>query len=52
MDADNIASLGNVLDFIAENYETLLIISHLETMKSMFDDRIEIEYKDGKSIIH
>lgn len=52
MDADNIASLGNVLDFIAENYETLLIISHLETMKSMFDDRIEIEYKDGRSIIH
>ncbi|MCK9417209.1 hypothetical protein M0Q97_11205 [Candidatus Dojkabacteria bacterium] len=40
MDAENINQLHKILLFLSEKYETLFVISHLDTMRSMFDTQL------------
>ena len=51
MDAENINQLHKILLFLSEKYETLFVISHLDTMRSMFDTQLQIQYKEGYSRI-
>lgn len=51
MDSDNLTQLNKILLFLAQKYETLFVISHLDSMKMMFDKQIHIQYKEGFSNI-
>lgn len=51
LDSENAVFIDRILEFIASKYETLLVISHLENMKSMFNEQIHIQYKEGYSRI-
>ena len=51
LDNENVMQFKKIFDFISEKYETLLVISHLDVMKDMFQDRIQIQYKNGVSKI-
>lgn len=51
LDSENISSFDKVFEFISDKYDTLLVISHLQVMRSMFEDNIQIQYKDGISKI-
>ena len=51
LDYQNISYFNKILAFIADKYETLIIISHLDSMKELLEERIQITYKDGVSRI-
>ena len=51
LDSENTIFIDKILEFIASKYQTLLVISHLENMKTMFNEQIHIEYKEGYSRI-
>lgn len=51
LDSQNVSSFNKILEFIAQRYQTLLIVSHLQVMRSMFLKSIAIEYKSGESKI-
>ena len=51
LDNQNINCFNKILAFIADKYETLIIISHLDSMRELLQDRIQITYKDGSSTI-
>ncbi len=52
LDYQNISSFNKILTFIADKYETLVIISHLDCMRELLQNRIQIIYKDGVSRIN
>lgn len=52
LDYENISYFNKILAFIADKYETLVIISHLDSMRELLEDRIQVTYKDGISRIN
>ena len=52
LDYENISYFNKILAFIADKYETLVIISHLDSMRELLENRIQVTYKDGISRIN
>jgi DNA repair exonuclease SbcCD ATPase subunit/UDP-2,3-diacylglucosamine pyrophosphatase LpxH len=46
LDSDNLASMYTLFSFLKSNFDFILVISHLDTMKDAVDKSIEIK-KDG-----
>lgn len=50
-DADNLASMNSLFSILKSNFDFMLIISHLDSMKDMVDHTIEIKKENGFSKI-
>lgn len=50
-DADNLASMNSLLSILKNNFDFMLVISHLDSMKDMVDNTIEIKKENGFSKI-
>tara|TARA_A100001037_G_scaffold67550_1_gene59981 strand:+ start:18927 stop:21533 length:2607 start_codon:yes stop_codon:yes gene_type:complete len=51
LDGDNINSVFNLFTYLKGQFEFILVISHLDIMRDMVDEIIEIQSKDGYSRI-
>lgn len=51
LDADNLSSMAKVLDYMKQQFDFIIIVSHLTEMRDMVDELIEIQQIDGKSYI-
>lgn len=51
LDADNLSSMGNLLNILKSQFDFLVIISHLEAARDMVEKVIEIKREDGYSYI-
>lgn len=51
LDADNIASISSLLFFLKNEFDMIFIISHIDSMKDIIVDSIEIELENGFSKI-
>ncbi len=51
LDSQNVSSFNNILQFIAQKYQTLIVVSHLEAMKSMFSKTLNIQFRKGASFV-
>lgn len=51
LDSDNMSSISRLFDYLKSQYDYLLVISHIETMRDMMDNQIRIEKVDGHSKI-
>lgn len=49
LDAENIQNLNKLFDFIRTKYNFVLVISHIEAMKDLFDNQIYIHKEGGYS---
>lgn len=52
LDNENVNAFQKIFNFIAQKYQTLVVISHLQAMKPMFQDAIQVQYNDGVSMIY
>ena len=52
LDADNMAMMHSLLDFLKSNFEFMIIVSHLDVMRDMVDKQLEIKKVDGFSYIN
>ena len=53
LDADHIASVANLFDYFRTKFDFSIIISHVDTMRDMVDNLIEVNKTDGYSqILH
>ena len=50
-DADNLSSMSTLFSFLKTNFDFVWIISHLDVMRDMVDNRIEIKKENGFSKI-
>jgi DNA repair exonuclease SbcCD ATPase subunit len=50
-DADNLSSMSTLFAFLKTNFDFVWIISHLDVMRDMVDNRIEIKKENGFSKI-
>ena len=50
-DTENISNVGVILEYLKTQFDFIIIISHLDTLKSSVDYSIEIEQHDGFSKI-
>ena len=48
-DSDNLSSMSTLFSFLKNQFEFILVISHLDAMKDMVDYQIEIKKEDGLS---
>lgn len=51
LDSENILSMGKLFEYLKGQYDYLLIISHIDSMKDLVDKQIKIEKIDGFSKI-
>jgi len=51
LDADNMAMMHSLLDFLKSNFEFMIIISHLDVMRDMVDKQLEVRKENGFSKI-
>ena len=51
LDAENLGNIDRLLYFLKSHFGIVLVISHLDTIKSDLDKNITIEKKDGYSYI-
>ena len=51
-DADNLSSMGALFSFLKTNFDFVWIISHLDSMRDMVDNRIEIKKENGFSKVN
>ena len=51
-DADNLSSMGALFAFLKTNFDFVWIISHLDSMRDMVDNRIEIKKENGFSKVN
>jgi DNA repair exonuclease SbcCD ATPase subunit len=49
LDGDNIASMQTLFSYLKTNFDFILIISHLDTLRDMVDGQIEIKKENGFS---
>ncbi len=47
LDADNLASMHTLLQALKNNYEHIVVISHLDEIKDAVDKIIEITHENG-----
>ena len=51
LDEENMEGFTRMLDMIRSHFKTVLLISHLETLKDCVDTQIIIEQKDGHAFV-
>ena len=51
LDSANIASLESLFDYLKTEYDFIMVVSHIDVMKDMVDNQIEINIVDGNSQI-
>jgi DNA repair exonuclease SbcCD nuclease subunit len=51
-DADNLSSMGALFVFLKTNFDFVWIISHLDSMRDMVDNRLEIKKENGFSKVN
>ena len=51
-DADNLSSMGALFAFFKTNFDFVWIISHLDSMRDMVDNRLEIKKENGFSKVN
>ena len=49
LDSSNLASVGSMLSFLKNSFDFVWIISHLDQMRDMVDEQIEIKKENGYS---
>ena len=52
LDADNMAMVHALFDYLKTNFDFIIVISHLDAMRDMVDKQLEIMKKDGFSYIN
>ncbi len=52
LDADNMEGFIRILDMIKTQFKTVLLISHLDSLKDIVDSQILIEKNDGKAYVN
>ncbi len=52
MDADNLSKLPILFEYLKSNFDFLLVVSHLEALRDMVDNHLEITKKDGFSHVN
>lgn len=51
LDADNMAMIHALFDYLKTNFEFIIVISHLDAMRDMVDKQLEIKKENGFSKI-
>ena len=51
-DADNLSSMGALFAFLKTNFDFVWIISHLDSMRDMVDNRLDIKKENGFSKVN
>jgi len=51
LDEENMVGFTRMLDMIKSHFKTVLLISHLETLKDCVDMQLSIEQKDGHAFV-
>jgi DNA repair exonuclease SbcCD ATPase subunit len=51
LDADNMTSMNNLFNILKSQFDFVIIISHLDVVRDMVDNLIEIKKEDGYSYI-
>ena len=52
LDAENMEGFVRILDMIKTQFKTVLLISHLDSLKDIVDQQISIEKKDGRAYVN
>ena len=52
LDEENMEGFTRMLDMIKSHFKTVLLISHLETLKDCVDMQLSIEQKDGHAFVN
>ena len=52
LDADNMEGFIRILDMIKTQFKTVLLISHLDSLKDIVDGQILIEKNEGKAYVN
>jgi DNA repair exonuclease SbcCD ATPase subunit len=52
MDADNLATMNTLFSYLKSNFEFIMIVSHLDTLRDMVDNHIEIKKENGFSKVN
>ena len=52
LDAENMEGFIRILDMIKSQFKTVLLISHLDSLKDIVDSQILIEKNDGKAYVN
>ncbi len=52
LDADNMEGFISILDMIKTQFKTVLLISHLDSLKDIVDQQILIEKNEGKAYVN
>ena len=47
LDEENMEGFINIIDMIKDQFKTVLLISHLDSLKDIVDLQIEIDKKEG-----
>jgi DNA repair exonuclease SbcCD ATPase subunit/predicted MPP superfamily phosphohydrolase len=51
-DAENLASLSSLFDYLKTNFEFIMIVSHLDSLRDFVDNHIEITEDNGYSKVN
>ena len=51
LDAENMDGFVSILDLIKNHFKTILLISHLDSLKDCVDLQIPIDKKDGYAFV-
>ena len=52
LDAENMDGFIKILQMYRENFETVFLISHLDSLKDIVDDEVLIQKKDGYAFVN
>jgi DNA repair exonuclease SbcCD ATPase subunit len=52
MDADNLSTMNTLFSYLKSNFEFIIIVSHLDTLRDMVDNHIEIKKENGFSKVN
>ena len=51
LDSENLMSMGNLFNFLKQQYDFIICVSHIDTMRDLVDSHIKIDKFDGYSRI-
>lgn len=52
LDAENLASMQTLFSYLKTNFDFIMVISHLDTLRDMVDNQIEIKKENGFSKVN
>ena len=52
LDAENMEGFVRILDMVKNYYQTVLLISHVDSLKDIVDTTIDIEKKQGFAYVN